>query len=132
MTFRAKPVVKRAPKPSWESRDRRNFYLNLGFALVVAAAVLILAVAVALSYYNDNLASVGTVDGQTITKSELRDRVLVEGWRLAEADRRIATQKALGRLTQAQADSQTQVVTQQRDQLVAGLTQGQRQRFDVK
>jgi len=33
MTFRAKPVAKRAQKPSWESRDRRNFYLNLGFGL---------------------------------------------------------------------------------------------------
>lgn len=118
MTFRAKPVVKRAQKPSWESRDRRNFYLNLGFALVVAAAVLILLVAVALSYYNDHLVSVGSVDGQTITKDELRDRVLVEGWRLDEANRRIATQKALGHLTQAQADSQGQVVEQQRQQLV--------------
>ena len=42
MTFRAKPVVKRAQKPSWESRDRKNFYLNIGFGIVVAAAVLIL------------------------------------------------------------------------------------------
>ncbi|MBA2299324.1 MAG: peptidylprolyl isomerase, partial [Chloroflexi bacterium] len=118
MTFRAKPVVKRAQKPSWESRDRRNFYLNLGFAIVVAAAVLILLVAVALSYYNDHLVSVGSVGGQAITKDELRDRVLVEGWRLDEADRRIDTQKALGHLTQAQADSQSQVVGQQREQLV--------------
>ena len=39
MTFRAKPVVKRAQKPSWESRDRKNFYLNIGFGLVVVAAV---------------------------------------------------------------------------------------------
>ena len=90
MTFRAKPVVKRAQKPSWESRDRKNFYLNLGFGLVVAAAVLILAVAVALTYYNDHLASVGSVAGQSISKDELRDRVLIEQWRLstgAEPDR---------------------------------------------
>ena len=38
MTFRAKPVVKRSHRPSWESQDRRNFYLNLGFGLVVVAA----------------------------------------------------------------------------------------------
>ena len=68
MTFRAKPVVKRAQKPSWESRDRRTFYLNVGFALVVAAAVLILMIAVALSYYNEHLVSVGSVSGQSISK----------------------------------------------------------------
>ncbi len=85
MTFRAKPVVKRAPKPSWESRDRRNFYLNLGFGLVVVAAVVILLIAVAATYYNENLASVGSVDGQSISKSELRDRATIEQWRLDEA-----------------------------------------------
>ena len=66
MTFRAKPVAKRAPKHSWESRDRRNFYLNLGFGLVVVTAILILLIAVFANYYNDNLASVGSVDGQSI------------------------------------------------------------------
>ena len=38
MTFRAKPVVKRDHRPAWESQDRRNFYLNLGFGLVVVLA----------------------------------------------------------------------------------------------
>ena len=37
MTFRAKPVVKRAHRPAWEAQDRRNFYLNVGFGLIVAA-----------------------------------------------------------------------------------------------
>ena len=74
MTFRAKPVVQRAQRPSWETRDRRNFYINLGFGLAVVAAVVILGIAVALSYYNDHLASVGSVAGQAITKDELRER----------------------------------------------------------
>ena len=117
MTFRAKPVVKRAQKPSWESRDRKNFYLNLGFGLVVAAAVLILAVAVGLTYYNDHLASVGTVDGQAISKDELRDRAQIESWRLEEATRRITTQKNAGRLTESQAELQLQIVQQQTEQI---------------
>ena len=45
MTFRAKPVVKRSHKPAWESQDRRNLYLNIGFGVVVALAVLILLIA---------------------------------------------------------------------------------------
>ena len=118
MTFRANPVVKRAQKPSWESRDRKNFYLNLGFGIVVAAAVLILVVAVALTYYSDHLVSVGSVAGQPISKDELRDRVIIERWRLDQATRRIATEKAAGRLTEQQAELQDQVVAQQAQQLV--------------
>ena len=118
MTFRANPVVKRAQKPSWESRDRKNFYLNLGFGLVVAAAVLILAVAVVLTYYNDHLVPVGSVGGQSISKDELRDRVLIERWRVDQATRRIATEKAAGRLTEQQAELQNQIVGQQLQQLV--------------
>ena len=118
MTFRAKPVVKRTTKSSWESRDRRNFYTNLGFGLVVALAILILLVAIGLSYYNDNLASVGSVNGQAITKAELRDRSLIETWRLNEATRRVQTETVAGRLTQAQAEVQGQIIEQQRQQIV--------------
>ena len=107
MTFRAKPVVRRLRRPSWETRDRRNFYLNLGFGLAVVAAVVILGVAVALSYYNDHLASVGSVNGQTITKDELRERIAIESWRLDLAQRRVNTQAAGGQLTQSQAELQT-------------------------
>lgn len=119
MTFRAKPVVKRVQRPSWDSRDRRNFYLNLGFGLVVVAAVLILAIAVAVNYYNEHLASVGSVAGRSITKDELRDRAIIEQWRLDEATRRIRTQVVAGRLTQNQADLQNQFIEQQRQQLAA-------------
>ena len=62
------------PKTIVGQRDRRNLYLNLGFGLAVVAAVVILGVAVGWRYYNDHLASVGSVDGQSITKDELRDR----------------------------------------------------------
>ena len=87
MTFRAKPVVKRAHRPAWEAQDRRNFYLNLGFGLIVVLAVVILGVAAGLAYYNDHLASVGSVDGQSISKDELKDRLQIDAWRLDEADR---------------------------------------------
>jgi parvulin-like peptidyl-prolyl isomerase len=117
MTFRAKPVVKRTSRPSWESRDRRNFLLNVGFGLVVVAALLILLIAIAYAYYDTNLASVGSVNGQGISKQELRERYLIEEWRLDEAERRIRTQVVAGRLTQAQADQQNQIILQQREQL---------------
>jgi parvulin-like peptidyl-prolyl isomerase len=119
MTFRAKPVVKRAHRPAWEAQDRRSFYLNLGFGLIVVLAVLILAIAAGLAYYNDHLASVGSVDGQSISKDELKDRMKVDGWRLDEADRRIATEVAAGHLTEAQGTTQTQNNASIRQQLPA-------------
>ncbi len=117
MTFRAKPVVKRAHRPSWESRDRRNFYMNLGFGIVVVVAVVILVVAAGLTWYNEHLAPVGSVDGETITKDEFNDRYTIEGWRLREAQSRIRTQRLAGHLTEAQAETQLQIVDQQLQQL---------------
>ena len=119
MTFRAKPVAKRSQKHSWESRDRRNFYLNLGFGLVVVVAIAILLIAVAVTYYQDNLRAVGSVDGESITVSEWRERGEIENWRLSEALNRIRTQTVAGRLTEAQAQLQSQIVQQQQQQLSA-------------
>ena len=118
MTFRAKPVVKRSSKNSWESRDRRNTLLNLGFVAVIVAAVVLLLVAMGVSYYSDNLSGVGSVDGASISKAELRERVIMETWRLDQAKNRIRTQVNAGRLTQAQADVQNQVISQQEAQIV--------------
>src|SRR6478752_7463165 len=119
MTFRAKPVVKRAHRASWETQDRRNLYLNLGFGLIVVIAIVILAVAAGLTYYNDHLASVGSVNGQSITKDDYADRLQVETWRLDEAERKIKTEVVAGHLTQAQGDSGQQTLEQQRQQLPA-------------
>jgi parvulin-like peptidyl-prolyl isomerase len=119
MTFRAKPVVKRAHRPAWEAQDRRNFYLNLGFGLIVILAVVILAVAAGLSYYNDHLAPVASVDGDSISKDTFKDRFKVDTWRLQEADSRISTAVLAGHLTQAQGTAQQQTITQQRNQLAA-------------
>lgn len=120
MTFKAKPVVKRAQRPSWEGQDRRNFFLNIGFALVVAAAVLILIIAAALTWYDDNLAPVGSVDGQSITKQELRDRFEIESWRVDEAERRVRTAVVAGQVSEADGQSQLESLGQTRQQL-AGI-----------
>ena len=119
MTFRARPVVQRPKKPSWESRDRRNLFMNLGFGLAVVAALLILVVAVGWWYYNDHLVSVGKVDGQSISKDELRDRYLIEQWRLTQATNRVRTELAAGHLTPAQADAAKQQIDNQVNNLAA-------------
>jgi parvulin-like peptidyl-prolyl isomerase len=117
MTFRAKPVVKRAPRSPWESKDRRNFLLNLGFGLVVLAAVLILVVTVAATWYDDHLAPVAAVNGENITKDQFRERYLIEEFRLEYARRRVATEFAAGRLTDTQRQTQEQIIDQRRQVL---------------
>jgi parvulin-like peptidyl-prolyl isomerase len=117
MTFRAKPVVKRDHRPAWETQDRRNFYLNLGFGIIVVVALAILGIAAGLNYYNDHLASVGSVDGDSISKDALRERLQVDSWRLDEADRRVSTAVLAGHLTEAQGQAQQQTITEQRNQL---------------
>jgi parvulin-like peptidyl-prolyl isomerase len=119
MTFKAKPVVKRAQRPGWEGQDRRNFYLNIGFAIVVVVAVLILAIAAALTWYDDHLASVASVDGQSITKDELRDRFEIESWRVDEAERRVRTAVVAGQVSEADGQSQIDSLNQTRQQLGA-------------
>ena len=113
MTFRTRPIVRRLQRPSWDTRDRRNFYLNLAFGLAVLAALVILGIAVALSYYNDHLASVGSVNGQSITKDELRDRATIESWRLEIEKRRVRTQVGAGQLSAAQGEARTQLIDQE-------------------
>lgn len=117
MTFRAKPVVKRDHRPSWESQDRRNFYLNLGFGLVVLAAVVILLIAGGLTWYDNHLASVGSVDGKSITKDDFADRRAIESWRIEQAERAVRDLTVAGHITAAQAASQQQIIDQQRSQL---------------
>lgn len=119
MTFKTKPVVKRAQRPAWEGKDRRNFYLNLGFGIVVIVAVLILVIAGAITWYDEHLSSVGSVDGQSITKDELKDRYQIETWRVDEAERRIRTAVVAGHLTEAEAQSQLESLSNTRNQLVA-------------
>ena len=119
MTFRAKPVVKRDHKPAWETQDRRNFYLNLGFGLIVFLAVLILAIAAGLSWYNSHLAPVGSVDGESISKDEFADRYKIETWRLDDAEARTRTAVTAGHLTEAQGTSLQSTIAQQRQSLPA-------------
>src|SRR5262245_28544027 len=120
MTFRAKPVVKRSHRSAWEAQDRRNLYLNLGFGLVVLAAIIILAIAAGYTYYNDHLASVGSVDGRSISKDDLRQRVAIDTWRLDESDRRVSTALVAGHISQAQAPAAQQTIAQQKQSVASG------------
>ena len=105
MTFRAKPVAKRAHRPSWESQatDATSTSTSAS-ASSSSSPSSSSSIAAGLTWYNDHLASVGSVDGQSITKDEFarppRDRGLASRrGRAAGSGRRSLP----GHLTDAQA-----------------------------
>jgi len=53
-SFRGRPSGKHAR--TWDDRDRRSMLLNIGFGVTIVAALLLLVIAFAASWYDDNLA----------------------------------------------------------------------------
>jgi parvulin-like peptidyl-prolyl isomerase len=117
MTVRAKPVVKRAHRSSWRDEDRRGFFLNVGFGIVVIAAIVILVFAAAASWYRENLEPVGSVNGQAITKDDLRKQAQIEDFKLELEAARIREELTAGRITREESESLQEQVTQQRNQV---------------
>lgn len=118
MTYRAKPAV-RSRRAAWDSPERRNLLLNIGFGLVVLLAVLLLIGAAALTWYNQHLAPVASVDGQSITRGDFTRRFDVEALRLDLAESRILDEFNAGRVSTDQRDQQLQFLDSQRQQLAS-------------
>lgn len=115
MTLRAKPVVKR--RSSMDSSDRKNLITNIGFGLVVVAAIVILIATAAITWYNDHLATVGSVNDTPITVDQLRERVEIERFRVDYAASRVSTDLAAGRISEADAQQVMAQLDQRRQQL---------------
>jgi parvulin-like peptidyl-prolyl isomerase len=110
MTFRAKPVVNRPHRSSRDGDSRRNFYLNIGFAVAVVLAVVILIGVAAVSYYKAHLATAASVNGQAITRDDFAERGAIEVWRIQQQIAQVNAALSEGRLTSAQANQQTQTL----------------------
>jgi len=121
MTLRAKPVARRRGRAGWDSGDRRNSLINAGFFLAIGISVLILVGYAAWSWYDDHFGAAATVNGQVITKDDLRNRLQIETFRLDYVSSRINTLVAQGKISQSDAQQQLQFIAQRRDQL-GGLT----------
>lgn len=123
MTVRAKPVVKRSSRNHRGTDSRRTLLINVGFAVVVFAAVAILLAAAGASYYGDHLTSVATVDGVSITRDDYRVRYAIEDWRINEAESRLRDEAQAGRITSDQASQATSALEQQKQQLSTTVLQ---------
>ena len=121
MTLRARPVARRRGRAGWDSGDRRNSLINAGFFLAIGVSILILVGYAAWSWYDDHFGSAATVNGQVITKDDLRNRLKIETFRLDYIGSRISTLHARGRVSDSDFQQQEQFLQQRRDQL-ASLT----------
>jgi parvulin-like peptidyl-prolyl isomerase len=121
MTLRARPVARRRGRAGWDSGDRRNSLINAGFFLAIGISVLILFGYAAWSWYDDHFGAAATVNGQVITKDDLRNRLTIENFRLDYVSSRINTLMAKGRVSQSDGQQQLQFIQQRKDQL-ASLT----------
>jgi parvulin-like peptidyl-prolyl isomerase len=116
MTFRAKPT-RTGRRSGHESDARRNLYFNLGFGAVIVAAVLLLVGAAAASWYDEHLAPVARVNGETITKDGLRERVAIETFRLDTLESRTREKVNAGRMSQAQGQQLLNFVAEQKQDI---------------
>ena len=98
MTFRAKPVSPKRRRTQWEGDARQQLYVTIGFIALIILALVILAGAVAVTYYNDHWRAIARVDGADISIDQWNDRQKVEEYRLAEVDDRIRTAVSSGQL----------------------------------
>lgn len=121
MTLRARPVARRRGRAGWDSGDRRNYLINLGFLVAIGLSVLILVGYAAFSWYDGHFGAAATVDGQVITKDALLSRLKVESFRLDYVESRINTLMAKGRISAADGQQQIDFIGQRRQQL-ANLT----------
>ena len=104
---------------TWDDRERRATLLNLGFGLVVIAALLLLLIAWGVSWYNDHLSAAGTVNGQTITKDAWSKQVAINEFRADYQKRRIRTLLAAGQISAADAENRNAALDQRLQQVDA-------------
>ncbi|HXG26985.1 MAG TPA: peptidylprolyl isomerase [Candidatus Binatia bacterium] len=118
MTLRARPVARRRGRAGWDSGDRRNSLINLGFILAIGLSVLILIGYAAWSWYDDHFGAAATVNGTVITKDDLRARLKVETFRLDYVESRIQYEMARGRISPEDGQQQIQFINQRKEQVV--------------
>ncbi len=119
MTFRARPTTRTSRRSGHESDARRNLYFNLGFGAIVVVAVLLLVGAGAASWYDEHLAPVAVVNGETITKDGLRDRVALETFRLDTLESRTREKVNAGKMAAAQGQQLLNYISQQKQQVAS-------------
>jgi parvulin-like peptidyl-prolyl isomerase len=115
MTLRARSGGGRSRRSSADNEARQKLLVTFGFIGVILTAVGILGAAVAVSYYNDHLRAVATVDGVAITRDQLVKRAEIKLFSIGEGEKRVRESLAAGEVSKDIAAQELQLLTNQRD-----------------
>lgn len=107
MSLRPTPAARR-PRQPMDHGARRTLYVNLFLVGSTILGVALLVGAGVASYWGDHFSTVAVVNGETLTKDDLRNRVLADTWRLQRLSSNVQNALSAGRISQAQADAQFQ------------------------
>lgn len=107
MSLRPTPATRR-PRQPIDHGARRTLYVNLFLVGSTILGVALLVGAGVASYWGDHFSTVAVVNGETLTKDDLRSRVLADTWRLQRLSSNVQNALSAGRISQAQADAQFQ------------------------
>ena len=116
MTLRARSSGPR-PRFNVERGDRRNALVNLGFTLVVAASLLLLAVAAGLTWYNAHLVASATIDGQSITKDDANQQAAVDLLRIQLNERALKTRRVARTIRESDFQAQMALLGQEKSNI---------------
>ena len=133
MTSRTKPTAKRSSRPGRDTQDRRHLYTNLAFGLVILVGVITLVGAAVSTYFGSHFIEVAKVNGQSVNQDAVRDRALIDTFRLSEAENQARDLNQLGRISDQELQTRQAVLSQQRqamasatvDELIDATLQGQ-------
>lgn len=105
MTSRAKPVT-RPRKDRLEAGERRNLLMTIGFGVAIGFGLLMLLAAVGKVWYDDHMAAMLSVNGQSVSRDFYRQANAVERFRLDQEEANVRALVAAGRLTATDGDQQ--------------------------
>ena len=88
MTFRLRSKTSRARRNPFETEERRDTLVIVGFVTLIVLLIVGVVAAFALSYYDQNIRPLAQVGGKDISPGLLRDRVNLDQARLTRDEGR--------------------------------------------
>src|SRR3954453_1455602 len=82
MTLRLRSTAPTRRRRSLDPEDRYQFWVTIGFIVLIVAVILVLFVAIGVGYYNDHLKPIASVGGQSISPDTWGSRIRLEAYRL--------------------------------------------------
>ncbi|MEA2623220.1 MAG: peptidyl-prolyl cis-trans isomerase [Chloroflexota bacterium] len=89
MTVRLRPTAGPRRRRGADSEDRFQFWVTIGFIVLIVAVGLVLVAAIGIGYYNSHFKPIANVGETSVTRDQWADRIRLEQFRLGFQERRL-------------------------------------------